>query len=381
MADLNPGQFSQPHLPGFNIKPTAEHRYPRGYTPERLAEVTEALGGRRTPGSRTDPVPNESGRGMHAEHREGVESRNTRDIHYRNVSIQQGTGTGAFSGNFDPNKRGGFGGRNEGEAKIVETVARSTVPTERLADVNVTVEKPDESKDYGGLYKAGRREASVVAAPGTTPTAPLGAKQMAQMRDTRQHHEQVLMHELGHHESASLGLPHSGKEYERSAAAHGQEEAYADDFAVEHYRPDPRDERRGEFERSGYDRGGKTPINPYNKTDNVNKQLEFAESYRAHRQHPNEPAPHTYNMAPGQVGTYPSGMPKYQSDPDIEGQHRLFNRKGRVVEETTPDYGQHPLYMNEPTGEFYRSGHPKTVEVDLPTIKLGRGVPEKYRRG
>jgi hypothetical protein len=38
-------RYSQGAL--FNVKPTAEHRWPRGYTPERQAEVAEAM--RRTP--------------------------------------------------------------------------------------------------------------------------------------------------------------------------------------------------------------------------------------------------------------------------------------------------------------------------------------------
>jgi hypothetical protein len=367
---LNPGQFSQPHLPGMHVKPTDEHRYPRGFTPDRKAEVDEALGARRNSAWRKD-------NGGYAEH--------SRETHYLNISVQQGLGRGPFAGHLAEGKPNPHMGRKEGEAKIAETIARSTSPVENLGATRIGVADPHDPKNEsrGGYYRnwsdpGTKADVKTVVAPGAPPTAPLNSQQLGREgeRFERQRQEQTLIHELGHHDSATRGTQHSVA-YGGSATARGKEEAWADDFRSEHFRPDPRDQRRGAFDQSGYDRGGQIPSDPH--AEDFSDHEQFRAGYARTRKHPIQAAPREQVLGKDQVGTYPSGMPKYKSDPDIEGQRRLFLRKGRLAEETSPDYGQHPLFKAEPTGEFYRDGYPKEVDVDLPTIKLGRGVPEKYR--
>jgi hypothetical protein len=53
---------------------------------------------------------------------------------------------------------------------------------------------------------------------------------------------QSLLHEVGHAHSTQEGLSHARPD---TRQALGQEEAYADDTMMRHWRPDPRDARRG----------------------------------------------------------------------------------------------------------------------------------------
>ena len=174
-------------------KPVDSARYPRGYTPERMREV----------------------------HRMPLEISSEGKAH-----------------------------RQRDAAMVEQMVARSTVPA---GDVH-----PHHYYQPGGPFGANAASDNegfslhvVVGSPrakggGIFRSPPAGTSRFGEVHIGPARGEwvgQALMHELGHSKSYSKGTPHSAFDTPRHK---GQEEAYADDYAQTHWRPDPRDVRRGE---------------------------------------------------------------------------------------------------------------------------------------
>lgn len=163
-------------------KPVDEHRYQRGYTPERMREVQ---------GMRLNIRPGEPGAPF--------------------------TGPGA-------------------ERRVREVIARSTTPaSEHVEEYN---------GDKGVIINTGRRMRGMgyVAAFYEHPSYshPRGAISLGRTNEVDEAHN--LMHELGHYRSALVvGNEHAIPE---TPEERGKEEAFADDNMVSRFRPDPRDVRR-----------------------------------------------------------------------------------------------------------------------------------------
>lgn len=265
-----------------------EDRYPRGFTPDRYRAVREHLGGR-----------------------------SMEENLYGGLRRLEDTDNHGFRVPQNHAKDRGFLARREGQARVVETIARSTAPIEHIATNTPSIWQrgSEDARGASGRYFSkghgantgspiieiyGQKKYDWESEHGDwdgegdppVPTQRRG-KQVAAQRPRRVDSEQTLLHELGHHASAVEATPHNVLTSHRSR---GEEEAYADDYMTEHWKADPRDVRRGtnpDWERryAGYDSLGKEPRNPYiekdaSKDEQAGAQRFFAEGYRAKRRFP-----------------------------------------------------------------------------------------------
>jgi hypothetical protein len=214
-------------------KPTNEHRYQRGYTPERMAEV-----------------------------------RNARmDINAGPSKHPERTKTGPFT-------------EHGGERHIQEVIARSTTPMHEInvpkttwgsdidpddaypLHINAGVTSFGGSRSYAGTYRGGgsHYERGQIDLAGGSIGSHSGPERAGQ----------TLLHEMGHYRSAKV--EHNPSAEYRTPGQVGKEEAFADDNEVERWRPDPRDVRKGKskpptpgYENSGafYGLGGQKAHGPY----------------------------------------------------------------------------------------------------------------------
>lgn len=205
-------QFGKPYFPGNNPKghsqgklfadpkPTDEHRYQRGYTPERMQEVRGAR-----------------------------------------MNIEAGPeGSGPMTG-------------PAGVRHVQEVIARSKTP---IQEINVpktswgTDMDPDDSYDLRintGSKGAGGRASSAAGwysggghyERGEIHIAGGAVGNYGGVEGAGQ----TLLHELGHYKSAKV--EHNDSANYRTPVQRGKEEAFADDNEKERWRPDPRDVRKG----------------------------------------------------------------------------------------------------------------------------------------
>lgn len=178
-------------------KPTPEHRYQKGYTPERMRDVRETMPYEVYPGQK-----------------------------------------GHFSG-------------PHGEHQVHQIIARSTTPTGEILEKN-----PDYSKGggfhlpihTGSRISGGRRGQPAAAGAYVNQRNAQGIQgahgeiHLSGEADTPEREGQTLLHELGHWRSNRLWTPHS---YVDTPAQRGKEEAFADENMLTRWRPDPRDVHRG----------------------------------------------------------------------------------------------------------------------------------------
>jgi hypothetical protein len=188
-------------------KPVAEHRYPRGYTPERMKEVREA------------PM----------------------EISIAPKRTQKTS---------DPYK----------VRKVQETIARSSTP---MSEIESQYGHPSLRirmglrlrQGWGGVFESENRTVKVANSP-PKPVSPemktvLGKKasRISRVQTTRRREENyqgtehTLLHEMGHFRSHVEKQPHSRY---WTPEEQGQEEAFADTSMLERHRVDPRSERRGD---------------------------------------------------------------------------------------------------------------------------------------
>lgn len=166
-------------------KPTDEHRYQRGYTPERMEAVRQ------------------------------------QPIHVYTGENRRGQKGAPFTG-------------PAGAARVWDTLARSTLPADHIRSryngdaLKIKTASPEVSSSANAHYRYSQFG---------------GHGEIHLGRDSgEQRMGQSLLHEVGHAHSTQEVLPHSRPETRQEL---GQEEAYADDTMVRHWRPDPRDARRG----------------------------------------------------------------------------------------------------------------------------------------
>lgn len=178
-------------------------RYPRGYTPERQAEVREAV----------QPAPFTA---------------KTNTIH-----------------------------------PVVDTLARSTAPAEHLKNVKWAVAEPGQA-----LTSAEAQGKESVAGVYLPPWTEEGQSTIAlKPYATR---SSTVLHELGHHRSYMLDNPWQ-KKYSYEAPEGGHEEAFADNYAEQHFR----DQRGRPVDRGTY--GGGQWAGRIQRSD------EFWGGYHSHR--------------------------------------------------------------------------------------------------
>jgi hypothetical protein len=154
--------------------------------------------------------------------------------------------------------------------KLVDTIARSTVPVGHLQSLQF---EPGLSKYAmmdtgpnadpmvpGGLYEKPRETAGP-----SYMRRPEGPATIKLLEGVAGGH--IPIHEIGHHVSLEQGTEHSAYSNPRQR---GQEEAFADNYAQQHYRP-----RRGErYQGVGMYNGG--------ERDHIRSE-QFFDAYHAHR--------------------------------------------------------------------------------------------------
>lgn len=205
-------------LRGDQFELNQTRRWPKGYTPERQAEVREAVVGRL---SQSQPLSNAVGRGF------GPIRRNLIDNIARSTAPAED-----FQGiRFAPGQRAGT---------RLPTAFSSYRAGEMQSAGNVGEYHPhgDVLDRRGAPVGEGRRHSPAPSDP--------------TILVLRGHEKgDVPIHEIGHHVSSMRDTEHSGFYTER---LQGQEEAAADEYAQEHFR----DRRGRRTEVPEYHMGGRT---------------------------------------------------------------------------------------------------------------------------
>jgi hypothetical protein len=237
-------------LPG-NINLTRQRPGPRGYSPARLAEIRA---------------------NFHAKVEVGTDMNET--AHYFGPS------------HYDPHADPGGPIANRARSRMLDTLARSTIPTNEYEDVPAkprpagrrgsSVEKPTsdplvglksirtysrpphnapaaaaEYMSHGTQMRPGQPHLRPSHLPDVEPTKgptigiypnnyddygrPVGSNAALKGRDPQA--EQTFLHEVGHHDSY---VDASESSLYETPAQQAAEEGRADRFAVQHFRPDPR---------------------------------------------------------------------------------------------------------------------------------------------
>lgn len=214
-------------LPG-NIEATRNRPGPRGYSPARLADVRN---------------------NFLAKVEVGVNMNETGHLY--------------GPSHYDPHADPGGPIANRARSRMLDTLARSTIPTDEMNDplaglhhVRVYSKPPFGVPARGEYMSSGTRvrtepvlkpewrgqreptrEATIGLYNAETDSygLPMGSTGAAKGRDPQA--EQTFLHEVGHHDSYIAATESSRYE---TKAQQAEEEARADRFAVKHFRSDPR---------------------------------------------------------------------------------------------------------------------------------------------
>lgn len=217
-------------------KPTDEHRWPRGYTPERMAALRDI----RTP---LFVVRKDSEGSISGENNPG---------HPLATTGAQGAPEHSFHG-------------PAGYRRVREAIARSGTPIEDFTDktkargVSIYVHPaPDPDERAAGFYRKAMtpHDVSHISLYAPRPDTP--------PEEWARQEEETLMHELGHHRSFLAGTDEWGDVVSdlarnapnpRTAQLIGREEARADENVQERYVPHPKDPDRTVSRESAYSAG------------------------------------------------------------------------------------------------------------------------------
>ena len=239
-------------------KPVARHRYPRGYTPERMAQV-RSLPVEIT--NHTEFAPTREER-QEAVHPPMVGPAGVREVQ---EAIARST---IPAEHFEDFSGAPFKGVKLGPNKIITTTAAERKkgpftpleihlnyksPYDEQSSPTLASFGPVSSEATKNLEEVNKRveERSISSEELTEELKNKVALPIERSRGTvsigsgfsnLQHAQQGLIHELGHYKSGKIDKNPSGKTKGIKGA---REEARADDYAQEHWRPDPRDVKRG----------------------------------------------------------------------------------------------------------------------------------------
>lgn len=177
-------------------KYSSPNRFPKGYTPERQAEVADAVVRPSTTVSLTKGVTE------------------TRGVASNNFGDRKVRTSGDMSAPMEWQS-------NQATRNMVDTIARSTVPVEHLSGTQFRLGSPAQlgPKVAGHFDKGG----DALTKPGE-----------AVIRVAPEHTQgSTVIHEIGH----NVSHQHEGNSFPRDADKFsGQEEAFADDYAEQHFR-------------------------------------------------------------------------------------------------------------------------------------------------
>jgi hypothetical protein len=179
---------------------SSDQRFPKGYTPERQAEVAEAV-----------VRPSTS---VYLDQRGVVKQTGTQSKEFKDRKVR--TSGSMSDDNLVHDSR-------QPVRSLVDNIARSTVPVTDLSGVHFRVNQTTERlrKDTVGGHYDRRGDAMTSGEP------------VIRIRGG-QEDTPVAIHEIGHHVSYTQGNQHAVK-YD-TPETRGREEGFADDYALEHYR-------------------------------------------------------------------------------------------------------------------------------------------------
>jgi hypothetical protein len=180
---------------------SSDARYPRGYTPERQAEVREQIQPTR------------------------------------------------LSGSFDPV------GSQQQRARIADTVARSTAPVAHLQGLQWAHVNPGEAITVGDTAAGAYFESRDVKEGSVAAERAGGVYRSPAMVAVKPEYDRTgtVLHEIGHHVSHEIEQTEHSRpgNYSHESAHGGAEEAFADNYAEQHFR----DRRGRQVERGTYGGG------------------------------------------------------------------------------------------------------------------------------
>jgi hypothetical protein len=262
-------------------KYSSDRRYPKGYTPERRDEVAEAVVRPSVRNYTNKPQEQFTG---------------TQSGYYKDRMVRT---SGDMSAPMVHDSA-------QATRNLVDTIARSTVPTAHLSGVQF---RTNASEYQLGANVAGHHDSQGDAL--SKGDSVIRLKGGAEATST-------TIHEIGHHVSNQQG--HAWRaNYSFDAPEGGQEEAYADNYADQHYR-----DRKGRPEPRGIYGGG-----PYG--GRIERSDEFWGGYRANRHY----APD--KVIDAENSRYFRHFPEEQQHPDGSVDVPLIHRErdyGRYDPET-----------------------------------------------
>jgi hypothetical protein len=288
----------------FNVKPTAQHRWPRGYTPERQAAVSSALSGTETHVSHSSRGPSPY--------------LSSTKFFTPGPELSGGVRTGKWSREIE-----GPGGVHEVQAQQAQRVhtdilARSTVPVEHMQ--NLPAIHVQSISGAAGTYEHPGRQTTRHSMGQAVPDPVSEQRGRITINPHENRSGATLVHEIGHHIDYQAD-PWRFKErsteraYTEGFAASPALEGYAEGYSQGHTVP-----RRGE------------------STPNL--------SYRGFI--PHQEFQDRYKKASG--GALPQEHPSLQKPPaerwNPHYQPTLYGRNAEHKETSAPgyrDYGQHEL--------------------------------------
>ena len=259
-------------------KPVAQHRWPRGYSPMRMASVSTMLG------EGTSASPRRVTVSAHPE--AGLGSDVTLAHPHLNPFSQQHT-----------------------ERLMLEPIARSTLPLSSLASLHGGIHMRVDPSTRGGEhahYSPVNQAINVNRQPMLSVEDP---RQKIAMADS------TLIHELGHHEDISRRAPEIAQRVQEHPAGHeagfeaqrGELEHHADAGMIKHFRNDPRNQRKTGFDVRKMTYGGRGVsglagpgyTDPGAETHIEKRQRMVGNKIEAHRQKTGEVASQSH-LHPGQ---------------------------------------------------------------------------------
>ena len=262
-------------------KYSSDKRYPKGYTPERQAEVANAvvkpsihvdLSKRRT---QTDD----------REIRTGTASSHYKDRQVRTSEHWDGTPNTYANESAQPTR------------DLVDNIARSTVPVDHLSGVQF---RTNVDQDRLGAPTTAGHYDTRGDAMSNGPVIRLGAGYEK---------GSTTIHEIGHHVSETQGNEWR-KNYSHSTPERGQEEAFADNYADTHFR-----NQKGKPEPRGTYGGGEY-------AGHIERSPEFWGGYRTNRHYaPDFGDRHAENEK------YLSAFPEERTHPDGSVDQPLIHRE------------------------------------------------------